>query len=190
MHVIRRDSLRATPWKNGGGETREIACFPPGSLLTDFEWRLSTASIAQDGAFSIFDGIDRRLYLLEGNGLDLRFDPGPNCTLGVGEHVDFRGEIPVHGSLVDGPVVDLNIMVRREKQRAHIEEQNIAGSATLKLPWKTAAIFVGYGQLNIAVGSSKLIAGTYDTIMLVDDHAPEVSVAGNARIILIGFERP
>ena len=71
--MVRRESLRATPWKNGGGETREIACFSPASQLNEFEWRISTAVVAQDGEFSIFEGIDRRLSLLEEARLTLRF---------------------------------------------------------------------------------------------------------------------
>ena len=35
-----------TPWKNGGGATREIACWPPGTGLDSFDWRISVATIA------------------------------------------------------------------------------------------------------------------------------------------------
>ena len=29
------------PWKNGGGETTEIAVSPPGAGLDDFDWRVA-----------------------------------------------------------------------------------------------------------------------------------------------------
>lgn len=188
MRLIRRDSLKATPWKNGGGETREIASFPPGSQLTDFEWRLSTATVAQDGAFSIFDGVDRRLYLLEGAGLTIHLGTGGDHHLRKGDHVDFSGDAAVHGRLNNGPVVDFNIMVRRDKQRAHVEELSVAGSATLDIPWNTAAIFIQYGQLTVAHAASALLAGAFDTIMLDAGHAPVISVEGDAGLILIGFD--
>ena len=35
-----------TPWKNGLGQTRELACWPPGAGLDDFEWRVSVATVA------------------------------------------------------------------------------------------------------------------------------------------------
>ena len=188
MRVIRRGSLRATPWKNGGGETREIACFPPGSSLDDFAWRLSTATVMQDGAFSIFDGIDRRLYLLEGVGLNLRFGTGETCRIGTSNHIDFKGEIPVHGSLIGGPVVDFNIMVRRDKQRAHIEERTVAGPTKIDIPWATAALFVRSGELIVAEMSSSETLQAFDTLMLDDDHGCAVSVDGNAAIIMIGLD--
>lgn len=188
MRLIRHGSLVAKPWKNGGGETREIACFPPGSSLDDFTWRLSTASVAQDGPFSIFHGIDRRLYVLQGEGLNLRFDSGEVHRIGTDTHLDFTGEASIYGSLVNGPVVDFNIMVRRDSQRAHVEERTVAGPVKIALPWAVAAIFVRHGQLNSADTSSSLTANTFDTLMLENGHAPEVALEGEAEIILIGLD--
>lgn len=51
-------------WRNGAGETREICCFPPATR--DFFWRASIASIASNGEFSAFPGVDRVITLLEG----------------------------------------------------------------------------------------------------------------------------
>lgn len=76
MRLIPYSRLIVAPWKNGGGETREIAAFPPGAGFDDFDWRLSIATIAEDGAFSAFPGIDRTLILLSGNGVALRLDDG------------------------------------------------------------------------------------------------------------------
>ena len=76
MRLIAFSQLVATPWKNGGGVTRQIAIDPPGSGLDDCGWRLSTAEVAQDGPFSRFDGVDRQLHILAGEGLDLRFADG------------------------------------------------------------------------------------------------------------------
>jgi len=36
---------RFAPWKNGGGETAEIACFPEGAGFDGFGWRISTARV-------------------------------------------------------------------------------------------------------------------------------------------------
>ena len=51
------------PWKNGGGETAEIAVSPAGAGFDDFDWRISTAIVAQSGPFSGFPGVDRVLTL-------------------------------------------------------------------------------------------------------------------------------
>ncbi len=42
------------PWKNGGGETAEIAVFPPSADLSEFGWRISMATVSSDGPFSAF----------------------------------------------------------------------------------------------------------------------------------------
>jgi environmental stress-induced protein Ves len=188
MRVIQRGSLRAMPWKNGGGETREIVCFPPGSSLDDFAWRLSTATVMEDGAFSIFDGIDRRLYLLEGKGLTLRLGKGETCHLGTEHPVDFKGELPVYGSLIDGPVVDFNIMVRRDRLRAHIEERIVVEPTKIDIPWSTAALFVRSGELMIADRSPSITLQAFDTLMLDDEHQSTLSIDGDAAIIIIGLD--
>ena len=59
------------PWKNGGGETMEIAVSPEGSGLDRFDWRVSMARIARDGPFSDFADVDRTLAILDGAGLRL-----------------------------------------------------------------------------------------------------------------------
>ncbi|VDZ63984.1 Various environmental stresses-induced protein [Serratia odorifera] len=41
--------LPVSPWRNGGGETREIVSLPLGNA--DFDWRASIATIAQAGRF-------------------------------------------------------------------------------------------------------------------------------------------
>ena len=68
--------IAPTPWKNGGGATREIACWPPGTGLDSFDWRISVATIAADGAFSVFSGIDRSITLLSGDGVLLHGERG------------------------------------------------------------------------------------------------------------------
>jgi environmental stress-induced protein Ves len=56
-------------WRNGAGETREICCFPPATR--DFHWRASIASIAANGEFSLFPGVERVITLLEGGEVTL-----------------------------------------------------------------------------------------------------------------------
>src|SRR5471032_2321477 len=93
VRIRRSADLHATPWKNGGGVTRELAAFPPHSNFADFIWRVSVADVHADGAFSTFPGIDRQIALLEGAGLTLRFDdradghPDERAGERVGERV-------------------------------------------------------------------------------------------------------
>ncbi|HXZ10527.1 MAG TPA: HutD family protein, partial [Paraburkholderia sp.] len=69
MTLIRATGLVASPWKNGGGVTREVAAYPQGAGLDTFVWRVSVADVSQPGPFSRFAGIDRTLVLLSGAGM-------------------------------------------------------------------------------------------------------------------------
>jgi environmental stress-induced protein Ves len=74
--LLRGEALSASPWKNGGGVTREIAAWPAhGASLDTFAWRASVVQIARPGPFSHFAGVERTLVLLEG--ARLRLDETP-----------------------------------------------------------------------------------------------------------------
>lgn len=119
--LLTSSDYRRMPWKNGGGETIEISVWPPESDLDSFDWRLSLASVSTDGPFSIFPGIDRHLSVVEGAGIGLAFGNGDAVTLTRDTpSFFFPGDRPVSGRLLDGPIVDLNLMVRRGKGRATV----------------------------------------------------------------------
>ncbi|WP_198647016.1 HutD/Ves family protein [Pannonibacter carbonis] len=114
IRVIRWGEAKAMPWKNGGGVTHEIAVFPVGATFETFDWRLSMAEVAADGPFSAFAGIDRTLALMDGAGIDLDFGDGRRERVdGPGALCRFDGGAACSGYLVDGPILDLNVMIRR-----------------------------------------------------------------------------
>ncbi|MFU2317588.1 HutD/Ves family protein [Rahnella sp. PCH160] len=106
------DNLPVSPWRNGGGETREIISYPPGK--TDFDWRASIATIAQDGPFSAFTGIDRSITLLSGGGVHLLAEPEIDHHLSeAGKPFAFSGDIALSAYLMGGVTTDFNVMTRR-----------------------------------------------------------------------------
>lgn len=122
FQVLTLADLPATPWRNGGGVTRELACGPPGATLADFDWRLSLATVAADGDFSSFPGVDRVIALMEGAGMVLRAPDG-----GFEHRLDrphapftFPGEAGLRATLIDGPCQDFNVMTRRGRWRAAV----------------------------------------------------------------------
>ena len=181
MRIIRASDCKVMPWKNGGGTTTEIAVFPEGASLSDFDWRISSAEVAADGPFSRFEGIERRLSILEGEGLELRFTDGVQ-QLGPGDHIDFAGEADVFGALVGGPVTDLNIMVRRGRVRMRAETLRIDGHREIRHAWGMAALFVLGGELAVAGD----VARRFDTVLL--DGPRPLAVSGMAEVLLVGFE--
>ena len=80
LQVIRRSSFTATPWKNGGGITHEAIRVP--ATGDPFRWRISVAHIDASGPFSDFAGYNRKMMLLKGAGIELRFADGARRRVG------------------------------------------------------------------------------------------------------------
>lgn len=124
FRVFATDLLPVTPWRNGGGETREVAAVP--SADGGFAWRASIATIAQDGPFSVFPGVDRTITLLEGAGVRLVGDGLDHLLDRIGEPLAFPGDVAVDATLVGGVNRALNIMTRRGAWAASVRETTAA----------------------------------------------------------------
>lgn len=81
MKILRAGDYKRMPWKNGGGQTTEIAVFPPHASVEDFGWRISMATVGEDGPFSVFPGVDRTLSILSGEGIELTIAERPSVVL-------------------------------------------------------------------------------------------------------------
>ena len=126
MRVLKASGHRVMPWKNGGGTTTEIAAHPEGSDLSTFGWRVSMASVAADGPFSLFPGIDRTLAVLEGDGIDLAIEGRGRHRLTPGSPPHpFPADAPASATLIAGPILDLNVMTRRGVHRHAVERRTI-----------------------------------------------------------------
>lgn len=112
LNFFTLDTLPVTPWRNGGGETREIISMPP--QASGFNWRASIATIAQDGPFSAFPGIDRSITLLTGEGVHL-FAEGivDHQLITPAAPFAFSGDTAINATLIAGVTTDFNIMTRR-----------------------------------------------------------------------------
>jgi uncharacterized protein len=114
----------ATLWRNGGGVTREIAAAPPGATLADFDWRISMAEVRTPGPFSRFEQIDRVLKILSGT-LALAIYGHPEIILTTDSPPHrFAGDAPCTGKPLGGPVLDLNVMVRRNRASCEVKNTN------------------------------------------------------------------
>lgn len=111
MRVIRPAEYRAMPWKNGGGVTTEICVSPPSGA---FDWRVSIATVNTDGPFSAFIGYERHIMTLSGEGITLDILGRGKFTLEPLRPFSFSGDAQVRGSLIQGTVLDFNLMVRRD----------------------------------------------------------------------------
>ena len=113
--------LPRMPWKNGGGSTREVVCQPPGAGMDRFDWRVSIASIAQSGPFSVFPGIDRSILLLEGDGVQLHAEGHFDHRLDTpAQPFAFVGDVAVDCTLLGRESTDFNVMTRRGVVQADV----------------------------------------------------------------------
>jgi len=132
MHIVRFAACPPSPWKNGGGITRQLLIRPAAANLDDFALRVSVADVDSDGPFSRFDGIDRTLTLLEGGGLQLQRDGAPLATLQADSPLlHFAGEWLISSQRLAGKVRDFNIMTRRSRCHHRAERLSLDGSLTL-----------------------------------------------------------
>ena len=120
IHTFDTAALPATPWKNGGGTTREIVCQPPGAGMDSFDWRVSIATIAAAGPFSAFPGVDRVILLLDGAGVHLHGGGIDHRLDTPGVPFAFPGDVALGCELLGGASTDFNLMVRRGRVQAEV----------------------------------------------------------------------
>lgn len=127
MIVLRESDYVSTPWKNGGGVTREIHRDPPPPA--EFDWRLSLATIDRAGPFSAFGGYERTLVLVRGAGIELSFGAhGTSRLSSAGQTISFDGAWQTHCTVLEGPSTDLNLIV--SQQRAQYASRSVLVSTT------------------------------------------------------------
>lgn len=153
------ESYRTTPWRNGGGVTTELAIAPEGATVADaFDWRLSTALVASSGPFSRFEGCDRTLLLLEGEGMDLDHASKGRAALGhLFQPLAFSGDWDTTGTLRGGPCRDFNVITRRARWRQAVEV--VLGGPVAPPATGLALIYVARGAFRLEPLGSLLPEG-------------------------------
>ncbi|WP_171991750.1 HutD family protein [Paraburkholderia phenazinium] len=191
--LLRGVDLVATPWKNGGGVTREVAAFPAGAGLDAFVWRVSIADVAQAGPFSRFDGIDRTLVLLSGAGMLLDEAQGPTHALTQALDIArFAGEAAIDARLVDGATRDFNLMVRRGAAAGEVEvwrgegEHRASAASTRHLFADVVLLFCAAGSLEVTLGdAAPLTLVTDDTLQIDAPEALACKLSGEGALLAI-----
>ena len=141
IQIIRYEECESSLWKNGGGSTKQLLIWPKGADLSNFDFRISIATISSDGPFSQFIGIDRQLCILEGAGVKLKMmsDDAAEANeliLRPNEAAFyFSGETQIESQRLDKQIIDFNVMTKRGKYRAYIERLELNGSLSLE-PFK------------------------------------------------------
>ena len=109
MITLRAADVPPTPWKNGGGISRDLLCWP---AADDWRVRISLADITRDGPFSDYPGVTRWFAVVEGAGVVLQFADGPCARRADDAPLVFDGAAAPGCRLLAGPTRDLNLMLR------------------------------------------------------------------------------
>jgi environmental stress-induced protein Ves len=161
--IITKAQQQRSDWT--GGSTLQLQIHPADATLAErnFAWRLSSAMVNQGGAFSQFQGFGRWLGVRRGAGLSLEID---NHRLDVREKSHmlwFSGNANTTAELVDGPVVDINLILAagwqggmqaleftREKYRLQVS--SVAEEFLLYVDAGSLLLTLAHQQLRLEMG--------------------------------------
>ena len=107
--------VAATPWRNGGGVTRELVVWPPQG---EWQWRMSVAEVEASGPFSRFEGVQRWFAVLQGAGVALDIAGERHMLDADSAPLAFDGGALTDCQLRNGATRDFNLMVRGAGARA------------------------------------------------------------------------
>src|SRR6476661_852596 len=197
MEIIRYAELKAIPWRNGGGVTRELARHPRTPPAQNagpddaWDWRVSIAVVSKAGAFSTFAGMDRVLTVVDGELLLLSVD-GAEHPLEKYRPFRFSGDAASAGALPTGDIRDLNVITRRgefkgytsiielSKKRAH---PVFDGQLGILLQGQ-AAVTPGAAEGTTA-GAEPRTLDRYDAVVGSDSASPEILGRGFLAVVSI-----
>ena len=142
------------PWRNGGGTTTELV-IDPGER---FRFRASIADVRESGPFSRFEGYDRHIMIVEGQGMTLACGAHGDIELAPFAPKFFSGDWDVTGRLHAGPVRDFNWIVDA-KARSSLEVRDVDAPTTVRVPsGSTCVVHVFSGSLREASAGETLVA--------------------------------
>ncbi len=193
IKIISPDQFQTIAWKNGQGKTTELA-INSGGTLADFDWRLSIASVVENGLFSDFSGYHRQLILLTGNGIKLSHGAKKMDQHQIDEQqVDeltqplsmavFDGACRTVGKLIDGPIEDFNVMTKQHSFKAEVKtytQHQTASCSTAGLNFIYAAkqsIVIQFNQQRIELPQGHLFQAS-------NEAAQDYQVSGQDFIVI------
>lgn len=164
--VLRAADYPRMPWKNGAGTTLEIV--RDGDGVEAFNWRLSIADVGQPGPFSAFNGYQRIITVLEGEGMQLEVDGQLSRSLRVLDAFAFSGASQVDCSLLGGAVRDFNLIYAPERCRARLQWM-AAGESTVFTSAGTVVVFSAGDAMRVELQEQTVELGQYDCLHISSD---------------------
>jgi environmental stress-induced protein Ves len=192
--IISPKQFKTVPWKNGLGETIEVA-INEGGTLEHFDWRLSMASVVEDGQFSNFTGYTRNLVLIEGNGISLQHNDNEIDKLSnLLDVATFDGGNKTIGNLHAGDITDFNIITRTERIKTRVIAEQKLNEHELKQA-DHCFIYSLYRDATLTINSTH--NASQETLVLPAQHLLKIkdssnnmaNISGTHLIIVYLFEQ-
>jgi environmental stress-induced protein Ves len=164
------------PWANGRGTSYEIAS--DRNEAGEWTWRLAMAPVNEDGPFSRIECVNRSLAVVDGAGMLLSVDRKKLQCLPM-QVVRFRGDALTEATLADGPIMDINLMVRRKEADGEMAIVSDAGRVV------DASIIVAVGgSAQMKCGDSSIDLECHDSILECDAETVSL-VSGTVCVISV-----
>eukprot|EP00842_Homolaphlyctis_polyrhiza_P002198 jgi/Hompol1/297/HPOL_000894-RA len=140
LKVITSTQFQRMPWKNGLGETAEIAIYPAqrNFRADPFLWRLSLSEVRDSCSFSLFPGYDVTLFLLPESGANVQLRGNLSAPAFLHHHdqtsavpvkplvpYTYRGEWPTTCRMNLSPLKHLTFIANRRVTRMTMSLETI-----------------------------------------------------------------
>ncbi|MGW0884725.1 HutD/Ves family protein [Streptomyces sp. NPDC002671] len=182
LQILRAQERTPAPWKNGGGVTSEVAARPEGAGTGDFVWRVSLADVAQSGPFSVFEGVDRIITIVDGPGMALTVDGAPHVMATPYEPFAFSGDSGTLCELLGAPIVDFNVMVRRAEATARVR---IVRDRVTVRPEAGTCVLAVVLQGAASLGRQSVRLDRLDAVLLAEGDNDDIGVDGVLAVVTI-----
>jgi environmental stress-induced protein Ves len=164
------------PWANGRGTSFEIASDRNES--GEWAWRLAMAPVNEDGPFSRIECVNRFLAVIQGNGMLLSVDR-KKVQCRPMQVVWFRGDAITDAMLTDGPITDINLMIRRKEADG---EMTIVAEAG-QLRGASIVVAIG-GSTQVQCGDSTIELEPHDSMLECDGETVSL-VSGTVCVVAV-----
>ena len=146
--IVHLNDVVPTPWRNGGGTTRELLAWPESAA---WQWRASVAEVTQPGPFSSFVGVQRWFAVLEGDGVCLTVNRYLHMLGKSDEPFAFDGALDTTCELLGSETQDFNLMVQGGAS-AHMQRVSGNFKMTAITP-KIIAAYTHHERATVQIGS-------------------------------------
>lgn len=173
--VVQLNEVGPTPWRNGGGTTRELVAWPDSAA---WQWRASVAEVVQDGPFSSFTGVKRWFAVLQGDGVCLTVDGRLHMLTRSDQPLAFDGAAQTTCELLGGATQDFNLMLQGV---ASARVQRVIGNVNVTtMTPKIIAAYADNSGAIVQIGTEiyELLPNSFGWLHVEPDTAIHVQASG------------